>query len=67
MVEGAMDMSYQIGAELRPQLLVVSDVEDGSLSFVLDADEAVECGNRTVVGGKSMKRKEGGSPPVLTW
>ena len=67
MVEGAMDMSYQIGAELRPQLLV-SDVEDGSLSFVLDAaDEAVECGNRTVVGGKSMKRKEGGSPPVLTW
>ena len=49
--------SYQIGrAELQPQL--VSDVEDGSFSFVLDDEAVLEYGNRTVVGGKSLQGRD---------
>ena len=55
MVEGTTDVSDRV-AELRPRL---SDVEDGSLSFVLE-DESVESGNRTVVGGKEEEEEKYG-------
>ena len=55
MVEGTTDVSDRV-AELRPRL---SDVEDGSLSFVLD-DELVESGIRTVVGGKEEEEEKYG-------